>query len=850
MKLSAHGRRGTAPPSRRALPPRPAAAAERSPRRAGSPSLQRPDPRRAAMAAADEEHEALATAPPEPREEPASPAAAADAALLEAFLSVPTLARGWAFPSPAPGGDGARAALQLSQRDVPSNRARKYLLSFTLSEAALEAGAADPGPPLELRDAAAYAPAPSGRRSLVVRAAPASGGGDNGSGGAMILEVWDRSRLLKELHVPAAMHGAIYNDGWFGSGAAWSPDERLVAYVAEAPPATRTPEWGGGGGEGADGADGGKKEKKAAAGAAPKAWRGVGAYEEDWGELNTGKRPPTLFVLDTEAWTVAAVGGLPAGASCGQPAWAPDASNLVFVAWPHAAGNFPDFPQRLGVVHCFNRPAALWAAAWPQPASRTGAPPAVQLTPPALGSAFSPRFSPNGGALVFLSQRAAVESGAHSATCALHALDWRAAAAALADSKAPPAPREVVGVVRAPAGPEAFPGLYAASLPEQPFVDDDTLLLTSQWRSNAAVVAVSLSEGTVTRASPANGASWSVAAVARGWALAAESSHARPLALFASHTPVGVVGRAAGPAGAAWSWSRLALPDEDAHPPAVVAALAQATATVLQVAPADAAPGGGGAPFEAVLLARADRPGPRPTVLTPHGGPHTAYSAQFFAPLAFLLASGFNVVLVNYRGSTGFGEEALQSLPGRVGAADVADCIAALAAAAATGAVDSSRVAAVGGSHGGFLSAHLAGQQPELFRAAVLRNPVCDLELMARLTDIPDWCYVEAFGSAEGRKRAGARPTRADLDRFAAVSPVAHAGAVTAPVLMLLGSKDRRVPLEDGRRYLEALRARGAGAPETRLLVFPQDSHALDRPQTEVEQWVNVAWWLRRHVLP
>jgi acylaminoacyl-peptidase len=811
------------------------------------------------MAAAADDLEALATAPPEPREEPAGPAADADAALLEAFLSVPALARCWAFPSPAPRGDGARAALQISQRDVPGNRARKYLLSFPLSEAALEAGVADPGPPLELRDAAAYAPAPSGRRSLVVRTAPASGG-DNSSGGATILEVWDRSRLLKELHVPAAMHGAVYNDGWFGSGAAWSPDERLVAYVAEAPPAARTPEWGvvnNGGDEGADGAGGGeKKDKKSAAGAAPKAWRGVGAYEEDWGELNTGKRPPALFVLDTKAWTVAAVGGLPAGASCGQPVWAPGAAHLVFVAWPHAAGNFPDFPQRLGVVHCFNRPAALWAAAWPQPAARAGAPPAVQLTPPALGSAFSPRLSPDGGALVFLSQRAAVESGAHSATCALHALDWRAAAAALAaaDSDkaaaALPPPREVVGVVRAPADADAFPGLYAASLPEQPFVDDDTLLLTSQWRSNAAVVAVSLSEGTATRASPANGASWSVAAVARGWALAAESSHARPLALFASHTPVGAGGRAAGPAGGAWSWSRLALPDEDAHPPAVAAALAQATATVLQVAPADGAPGGGGAPFEAVLLARADRPGPRPTVLTPHGGPHTAYSAQFFAPLAFLLASGFNVVLVNYRGSTGFGEEALQSLPGRVGAADVADCLAALGAAAATGAVDAARVAAVGGSHGGFLSAHLVGQRPELFRAAVLRNPVCDLELMARLTDIPDWCYVEAFGSAEGRKRAGARPMRADLERFAAVSPVAHAGAVTAPVLMLLGAKDRRVPLEDGRRYLEALRARGAGAPEARLLIFPQDSHALDRPQTEVEQWVNVAWWLRRHVLP
>lgn len=38
---------------------------------------------------------------------------------------------------------------------------------------------------------------------------------------------------------------------------------------------------------------------------------------------------------------------------------------LVCVVWPHAAPNFPAFPQRLGIVYCFNRPCALYAAAAP-----------------------------------------------------------------------------------------------------------------------------------------------------------------------------------------------------------------------------------------------------------------------------------------------------------------------------------------------------------------------------------------------------------------------------------------------------------------------------------------------------
>lgn len=50
-----------------------------------------------------------------------------------------------------------------------------------------------------------------------------------------ILEVWEGSRLLKEVAVPDKLHGKVYNDNWFGTGAAWDKDERCVAYVAEVP---------------------------------------------------------------------------------------------------------------------------------------------------------------------------------------------------------------------------------------------------------------------------------------------------------------------------------------------------------------------------------------------------------------------------------------------------------------------------------------------------------------------------------------------------------------------------------------------------------------------------------------
>jgi acylaminoacyl-peptidase len=58
-----------------------------------------------------------------------------------------------------------------------------------------------------------------------------------------------------------------------------------------------------------------------------------------------------------------------------------------------------------------------------------------------------------------------------------------------------------------------------------------------------------------------------------------------------------------------------------------------------------------------------------------------------------------------------------------------------------------SRVAVVGGSHGGFLTGHLVGQYPTRFRAAALRNPVLDISLMVHVSDIPDWTFIETWGT-------------------------------------------------------------------------------------------------------
>ncbi len=318
-----------------------------------------------------------------------------------------------------------------------------------------------------------------------------------------------------------------------------------------------------------------------------------------------------------------------------------------------------------------------------------------------------------------------------------------------------------------------------------------------------------------------------------------ESHPGQPFKLFACH-----VADSQRDQPHTWSWSRLVLPDAENLPDKVSEILDQIETKILQITPTV---GDVTSTFEAVLIRRKDLGDNLPTVLTPHGGPHTAYPAQYFMPLSFIAASGYCVILVNYRGSTGFGESALQSLPGSIGTNDVADCMAALKAGIDHGWVDAGKVAAVGGSHGGFLSSHLVGQHPDAFHAGILRNPVCNISLMVHLSDIPDWCFIECLGTEKGQKRAGSGPTAEDLETMYQMSPISHVDKVKAPILMMLGAVDRRVPFDDGKRYLERLKRRENG-PETRLTVFPQDAHGLDKPQTEFEQWVTALWWLDTHV--
>lgn len=754
----------------------------------------------------------------------------AESELLQAFYAIPSIDKAWTIPS-RKGEGGFDVVVAMSQVNLPANAKRTFLSTVYIPETTT-ATVTDYhwSPfPFEISGASLIVPSPSGAKALIIR-------NPKDATSPTKLEIWGPGQLLREIFVASTVHGSIYGDGWF-EGVSWSQNEEFVAYVAEEPAVSR-PIFGQTASTSCQNSSGALEAGN---------WKGQGDWVEDWGESYSGKRRPVIFVANVSTGAVQAVEGIASDVSAGQVVWAPQAASvetpesLVFVGWSSYADNFTT-PRKLGMKYCFNRPCHLYHVEAPVPGKEpsNAAPVATKLTE-GVSSAFSPRFSPNGKMLVFLSAQAAVNSGAHNATNSLHCINWPADGIISGQKQI----KDVIKVVQH-AEEGSFPGLYCSNLIANPWLNDSlTLLLSSAWRSQQVILSIDVESGNLTTvSSPESSASWNLLGMQNSCVVAVVSSPTEPQSLKLGHR------------GKEWSWSTINVPSLR-FAAKVESAMQAMKYEVLQVPapltdPLKSLSEGSGQPFEAIFVSPTGSINPPadeariesipPLVVVLHGGPHSVSQTSFSRNAAFLSALGFSLLHVNYRGSLGFGEEALQSLLGNVGRQDVGDVLAALDLVIGNGMADPARVAVLGGSHGGFLATHLVGQAPERFTTAIARNPVCNVSSMVGITDIPDWCYVEAFGK-EGLTNYSEAPSVRDLTALYQCSPIAHLSKVKVPTLFLLGAQDRRVPVSNGFQYVQALRARGQ---EVKVILFPEDIHAIDRPQSDFESFLNIGVWLKR----
>ncbi|KAK8556006.1 hypothetical protein V6N13_070077 [Hibiscus sabdariffa] len=734
---------------------------------------------------------------------------ASQSELLQEFTNISSIDKAWVFKSES--GIGSQAMFSVSQPNLLANKKRKYMLSSSISKVsnnnvnfqwALF--------PVEMTGVSITIPSPSGSKLLVIR------NPENES--PTQFEIWSSSQLEKEFQIPQSSHGSVYADGWF-EGISWNSDESLIAYVAEDPiPCKPSFDYQGY-------RKGATKDKECTS------WKVKGLCKVE---------EPSPNFPAYHSGKVHAVRGIEKSLSVGQVVWAPPVEGidqcLVFVGWSAD-------PRKLGIKYCQNRPCALYAVK--VPLYKSEAPKsdlksleeltAVNLTQ-SISSAFVPRFSPDGKLLVFLSAKASVDSGAHNASNSLHRVEWPADGKLSSSTKI----IDVIPVVNC-AEDGHFPGLYCSSFLSKPWLSDGcTMILSSYWHSCQVILSVNVSSGEVLRISPADsGFSWNVLTLDEDNVIAVCSS------------PVDVpqikygclVDKANNTT--RWHWLNVSSPMFKCSEK-VMSLLSYLQFGILQIPVKDVSDcltKGAAKSFEAIFVSSKVNDAPDPLLVVLHGGPHDVSLSSFSKSLAFLSSIGFSLLIVNYRGSLGFGEEALQSLPGKVGSQDVNDVLTAIDHVIEKGLVNPSKISVIGNSHGGFLTTHLIGQAPDKFVAAAALNPVCNLSSMVGITDIPDWCYVGSYGT-NGKTIFTEAPTAEHLTQFYNKSPISHISKVKAPTIFLLGAQDLRVPVSNGLQYARALKERGV---ETKVILFPNDIHAIERPQSDFESFLNIGVWFKKY---
>jgi dipeptidyl aminopeptidase/acylaminoacyl peptidase len=223
-------------------------------------------------------------------------------------------------------------------------------------------------------------------------------------------------------------------------------------------------------------------------------------------------------------------------------------------------------------------------------------------------------------------------------------------------------------------------------------------------------------------------------------------------------------------------------------------------------------------------------------VLVIHGGPEGQAKRNFNPIVAALAAAGHTVLVPNVRGSTGYGKRWYSADDGRRRLDSVAD-LAAIHAYLPELGVDPARAALYGGSYGGYMVLAGLAFQPELWAAGVDIVGISSLLTFLENTS----AYRRALREREYGSLAH------DRDFLVAASPLTRIDSIRAPLFIIHGANDPRVPLSEAAQLHAALTARGQ---ECELLVYGDEGHGLAKRANKLDAYPKAFAFLARHLAP
>jgi dipeptidyl aminopeptidase/acylaminoacyl peptidase len=228
-----------------------------------------------------------------------------------------------------------------------------------------------------------------------------------------------------------------------------------------------------------------------------------------------------------------------------------------------------------------------------------------------------------------------------------------------------------------------------------------------------------------------------------------------------------------------------------------------------------------------------------PVAFVVHGGPqgslanswHWRWNAQTFA------GAGYAVVMIDFHGSTGYGQAFTDSISGDWGGKPLDDLKLGLADALRRYPwLDGNRACALGGSYGGYMVNWIAGQWPDRFKCLVTHDGIFDNRSMYYSTEelwFPEW----ENGGPEYANPAG----------YAKHNPVDYVSRWKTPTLVIHGQLDYRVPYEQGLAVYTALQRLGV---PSEFLYFPDENHWVLKPANSIQWYDTAIGWMNRWTKP
>jgi len=246
-----------------------------------------------------------------------------------------------------------------------------------------------------------------------------------------------------------------------------------------------------------------------------------------------------------------------------------------------------------------------------------------------------------------------------------------------------------------------------------------------------------------------------------------------------------------------------------------------------------------GTPIQGVLMKPADYDPSRkyPLLVVIHGGPtgfDTVFSnADRYYPMEKFAAKGALILRPNYRGSAGYGEKFRALNVRNLGLGDYQDVISGVDYLIAKGMVDKDRVAAMGWSQGGYISAFITTYS-DRFRAVSVGAGISDWMTYYVNTDIHPFT----------RQYLKATPWQ-DPDIYQKTSPIFYVNKAKTPTLIQHGDQDKRVPPPNAFELYQALKDRGV---PTKLILYKGFGHPINKPKQQRAVMEHNYEWFAKYI--